>query len=475
MKPSSNNAQPILRDNGSAHAAMPGERRSLWSLLKSKAFRPGVRQGVVVLFDQGLCGIGTLLTGVLVARGCGANKAEFGLYVLGMTLVFTVQGFRRALVSVPFTVLSPRLGDRERAAYFGSTLVQQLGISALTVAGFGGAAGVLYAMNRGGVAAVMLAISVASVGILLQDFMRSALLAELRVWTSLVMGAVARGTTVGALGLAYALGHLNVVVAYLIVAVCSGLPAAIVLWRERKRLALVRQQIACDLKRNFRIGRWLVASNVAYMCTRQALPWFLVFVWGGEQLAVLGVCRAAAGLIGYMSRGLASFFLPKMSQVASSEKRLARIVKKSVSLLIVVGVGYVVLVGWLAGDRMVTWLYSDVYSGLGGLITLCFINAAIVLVDMPISHALHALKRSDVVFKGLLAGVPVMLSVGVVLTWKMGVWGVCLATLLSSLVSLTYRARYLSARLSSAERPEGARQPQEEDQAGEPFHPEQAL
>ena len=123
---------------------------------------------------------------------------------------------------------------------------------------------------------------------------------------------------------------------------------------------------------------------------------------------------------------------------------------------------------------MVAWLYSDVYAGLGGLITLCFINAAIVLVDMPISHALHALKRSDVVFKGLLVGVPVMLSVGVVLTWKMGVWGVCLATLLSSLVSLAYRARYLSARLSSAERAEGAGGPQEE-QAGEPFHPEQAL
>ena len=68
-----------------------------------------LRQGAVVLVDQGCASLATFLTGVLIARACAADRTGFGHYVFGMTLMVTILGFQRGLISLPYTVLSPHI------------------------------------------------------------------------------------------------------------------------------------------------------------------------------------------------------------------------------------------------------------------------------------------------------------------------------------------------------------------------------
>lgn len=174
----------------------------------AKVFRPSVRQATVVLFDQGFCSIANFLTGVLVARAC--TKAEYGLYVLGFTLLVTAMGIHVSLAGTPFTVLSPPLKGKDRQFYLGSTLIQHLVVSAMASVGFIVAATVVFTTGRtDNLAGVLFALAVASVFVLLRDFMRYVLLAQLRVWASLLMGIAANVATVGILLLAYRGGWLT--------------------------------------------------------------------------------------------------------------------------------------------------------------------------------------------------------------------------------------------------------------------------
>ena len=69
--------------------------------------KPSLREGSIVLIDQGFFSVATFVTGVLVARA--STKEEYAVYVLGWSLVLIIQGLQRALVNGPFTVYAPRL------------------------------------------------------------------------------------------------------------------------------------------------------------------------------------------------------------------------------------------------------------------------------------------------------------------------------------------------------------------------------
>ena len=415
--------------------------RSLRRRTRVAIARPGLRQAAMVVADQSLFSLVTFVTGVLVARACGENHAAFGHFVLGTSLVITGIGLQRALVSLPFTVSVHHVDRRERAAYTGSTWAHELFFCGLVAIALLIAAAFLFTRGADPVLVVMLAVlAPAMTARLVQDFVRSVLLADLRIRSSLIVGLIAHVLTLLGLGWAYWRGWLTVSTAYAIPAACAALPTAILLWRIRGEITMISGRVLRDLVNNLRIARWIVASNLLYPFTAQALPWLLVGLWGSEPLAMLGVCKGTAGLVRYLGRGLQSFLLPKLSSEADSPERLRRLMAESAWLLAAFGAMYVVL-GWFCGDWLIPLLYSDAYTGLGGILVLCFADAALSLVTLPIDTALHAMRRSDVVFRGMLASVPVLLGVGVVLTWKYGLWGVCIAALAGTAVSFAYKLR----------------------------------
>ena len=279
----------------------------------AKAFRPDVRQGVVVLFDQGFCSIATFLMGVLVARTCGDNKREYGLYVLGFTLIVTLQIVQRCLVSVPFTIHSPHLNSRDHATYLGSTLIHHVVISGVAAVVFAIVAAMVSGTGRtDGFARILLALAVASVFVLLRDFTRYVLLAQLRVWASLLMGLAANIATVLMLLWANMGGWLNAPVAYLILGGSSGLPAIIVLLSNTKHLRVVKNALFGDLKKNWRFGRWTLAATGVTIMGIQVIPWFVLFFCGRSSVAEFGALRVVAGIIQPAISGVVGYLTPKL-------------------------------------------------------------------------------------------------------------------------------------------------------------------
>ena len=121
---------------------------------------PGVRQGAVVLVDQGFYSFANFLTGVLVARSCA--REQYGFYVLALTLLNVGAVVLSSLATAPFTVAWPRLNQVARKTYMGTSILLSASITIVLVGVFAATALVL---NMSGMlrclGTVMLAMSTA--------------------------------------------------------------------------------------------------------------------------------------------------------------------------------------------------------------------------------------------------------------------------------------------------------------------------
>lgn len=406
--------------------------------LMAKAFGLAAQQVTVVLFDQGFCCIANFLTGVLVARAC--SKEEYGYYVLGFTLLTVAMNIQTSLAGTPFTVFSPRLRDKEHRLYLGSTLVQHLAVSAFAVLGFLAAAAVLFAARRtGNFAGVLFALAAASVFVLLRDFMRHVLLAQLRVWASLLMGLVANVATVGILLLAYRGGWLTAPLAYLILGASSSLPVLFVLLSETKWITFASNKLWEHVKENWRFGKWLIAQVIVVFVAIQMYPWVLMLFKGSAAAGTYGVCIGLAAIANPLFMGLNSFLGPRTAHAA--RKGSAQI-HREVYLAMTFLAGpllIILLCTILFGEWAIVTIYGREFAGLGHIFSIVMLAVVIAAMGGITDAGINALRRPDIAFRARLLALAVTVTLGIFLVYKLGPLGAALGVCVARAFSVGYQ------------------------------------
>jgi len=60
-------------------------------------------KGFIALTDQAVASATNFLTGVIIGRAC--TKEQFGLYMLGFSIVLFVMSLQTSLISTPYMVI----------------------------------------------------------------------------------------------------------------------------------------------------------------------------------------------------------------------------------------------------------------------------------------------------------------------------------------------------------------------------------
>ena len=136
--------------------------------------------GLVTLADQAVVSLTNFSTSLIIGRSC--SKEELGLYVLAWTLVTFTTETLAALITTPYTVLSPQLVDGSRRRYLGSMLVHQLLLALLfSVLLIGGSETArLHAPAEAKIFPVLLCLAVAMPFLVAREFLRRICFAQLR-------------------------------------------------------------------------------------------------------------------------------------------------------------------------------------------------------------------------------------------------------------------------------------------------------
>jgi O-antigen/teichoic acid export membrane protein len=415
-------------------------RRKLPTLRRIFSPDRALHQGFLSLADQAVASISNFVTGVIIARA--TSKEEFGLYMLGFTLIMLMTDLQTSLIATPYMVYAPRLKGTEQALYAGSTLIHQLALSFLTTllivcaafaAGFG--------VGPRGLEPVLWALAVVSTLILLREFVRRICFASLKLKTVFLFDtAVAIGQISGLLVLAH-FKLLSASRAYWLVGSICGIAVLLWFWFNRKQYHLRFDESVAALGRNWTFGKWVFASGLLWTASTNLYPWLLAFFHGAAAAGVFAACLGVVSSGNPALLGIQNFLGPKISHefAAKGPKALRRLVLKiSAILALPASLLAVVLIVW--GDRFIALLYGSRYSGNGLVIAVLAANLLVAAIAFSFSRALFAIERADLDFALNLAAIVIMLTLGLWLVRIYGPLGAALGLLGANAVTAVLRA-----------------------------------
>jgi O-antigen/teichoic acid export membrane protein len=259
----------------------------------------GIWHWIVALVDQALVSGTRFLATIIVGRYCGPR--ELGTYSLAFSLLVLFGCFQEAIVTTPYAVLGQRLRRRSKAAYAGAVAKMHFAAAIGSIAVLIVLAIVGYVLNIHALPTIALVLAVTLPCSLAMEFVRRFSLAELNVQTAAWLDAGVAGLQILLLLLLAQIKWLDARVALLGVGVAYVAPALMwwaVVGRTHVRFSA---SPAKYWPRNWRLGRWLVASQVTSVIHGYMPAWLLAVLVGtnatGEFVAYLNLALLANPLI----------------------------------------------------------------------------------------------------------------------------------------------------------------------------------
>ena len=402
--------------------------------------KPAIRQGFVVLSDQGFLSVATFLAGIMVARG--TSKEEYGLYVLVWSVAMIFQSFHHALINLPMSVRLPKFSSDEKNSYIGSSLVITFVLVALIIGltFIVNYSGSFLSSNNDSFYKVMPFLSIIIAPVIFRTYLRNTLLAMLKVNQSMMASILSSILQISIFSYYYVLGELTLILAFKIVAIVYLVATIFMVYYFRAIVNVQLSRIMTDLKENWKLSKWLVLNAFGFMGSSQAYPWLILLLIDTSAVAVYGACLATASLLSPLLNGASAFILPKMSHGIKdgNVKTLKRMLKQSVFVLGVL-YGAWLLIGWFFGEDIINLFYGSEYKEYSWLFVLLLIKVCMESVASPISNALQAIHKPSVITVSLMISTMVAVALGMYAINKYGLIGVGFAAILSVLSATLWK------------------------------------
>ena len=409
-----------------------------------------LNQGFLSLADQAVASVTNFATGVIIARA--SSKEEFGLYMLGFTLILLVTDLQTSLIATPYMVYAPRLQGRAHAQYTGSTLIHQVVFSLLTtLVVIGAACAARFGVGPHGLEPVLWALAGVGSLIMLREFVRRICFASLKLRTVFVFDVfIGVGQICGLLVLAH-FKLLSASRAYWVIGATCGLAVLCWLWLNRHHYHLRIDESVLDLKRNLIFGKWVFASGLLWTASTNLYPWLLAFFHGAAAAGVFAACLGVVSASNPALLGIQNFLGPKIAHVYATRGRIGLrkfVLKISGSMAIPVSLLTLIMIIW--GDRFIGLLYGSRYTGNGRVVAILACNLLLSAVVFSYSRALFAIERADLDFALNFAAIFIMLTLGLWLVKIHGPFGAALGLIIAGGVTSILRVGAFLKLTSSA-------------------------
>lgn len=392
-----------------------------------------------VFMDQGLSSLTTFMAGILLARSC--SKDDYAVYVLAFSIILTVLGFQRSLISTPYTICRNDFREGLRFRYLSAIfLFRRLLLGGVVVLGLPFLMWVIFKKTPDQWPFLILFLLTLA-GYTYCAFMKDTLLAELKVNENLWLGIVVNLSVLAGLLLLFFLDRLTVSYYFVLLAVCMLLfPKAFRMFiYAGRKVRLTQRQAFFFFRISWRQGKWLTATSVLFSVTSQVYPWVMMFFWGSAEVAVFGVATGASRFFNPVLLGLKSYYLPRLSMCRDDRREYLHTLGGL--FILMCGLAIILIpVGYFWGGAIIELLYSSKYQGLGILAFLVFCDQAVMVMVLPVEIGLNAQKRTDALFKGVLIRMVLMLVLGLFLCIKFGAAGCVMAFIIEKSLAGIYGA-----------------------------------
>jgi O-antigen/teichoic acid export membrane protein len=394
---------------------------------------------ILSLTDQAVVSAANFSINVIIGRSC--TQEEFGLYMLGFSILLILLPMQTSLILGPYSVFCPRLKGIELCHYTGSTLIHQVALSGLLAIALAAAGGVLsFGIGPQGLAAIVWTLAVTITLVMFREYARQVSMAHLSLKAVLILDiGVAIFQVICLLTLAH-LGILSATKAFWVTGTACGLAGLGWVIYQRRDFTLKLGLAVADFWRNWSFGKWLLGARLVHLGSNQLYPWLLVFFYGTAATGVLAACTWTIYLANPFLLGMSNYLGPKTAHAFASAgaPEVRRIVIQN-SLIFLAVMGPFCAVMLVFGDQILGLLYGPKYSGHGLLVGVLALSQLALALTLPTNAGLAAIERPDVGLKSSLVALGSMLTLGLCLVKWLGPLGVGFGLLAGNLAISTFR------------------------------------
>lgn len=426
---SSHDVAALARDTELRHKEF---RSSPLRRIAAATTDPAARNAIFSLVDQAVVSGTNFLTTVIVGRFCG--QGGLGVYILAFSIVLFARGFQQNIVCAPYMVYCHRRNRETLGAYRGSTLIQQLLLSVLSLFSLTALLAV-FALGYGpsGLVPVIAVLLGAMPFLLLREYIRYFSFSHLDMRTALAIDAVVAAGQLGGLLLLGLQGSLSVPSAYVIMGAACAVACVGWVWGRPSSLRFDRSCLLSDWRQNWSFGKWALAGHLMGTFSFFLLPWLVVFTHGEMATGTLAACMTFVGLSNMFVIAMDNYFLPKSAQAYSTGgmKALRWLLNRLVWLdALVLGIFWLLVT--FTGDLAVVAVYGPQYEGTELILSLLALSVLVRGVGLPANIGLWAIDRPRADFLADSATFVATVIPAVFLVPSLGVLGAALATLIGA-------------------------------------------
>jgi len=399
-----------------------------------------LRRSVLAVLDQAVVSATNLATIVLLGRLCPPRVV--GAYYLTISLLLLSRCFQEALIFAPFTVYSQRQQEHELAAYTGSTLVHQLGLSLMTIAAVAGFPELVRLLGGSvELRSALVGVAIAIPFIQLREWVRYIALSRLWALQTLIVDSIVAVVQCAGLLLLVWGDQLTVSSVYIVIAVATAIAIAAWMAWGGLQIRLAPERFLSDWLLNWRFSRWVLAGRLAGSATPYALPWLLASWHGTAATGVLAVCGSIVGLSNTFVVGLSNIFCPRAARAFAhgGTQSLRRILRNN-SLVFAIPLGGFCILVALLGEPIMDLIYGPRYGDQNLLLALLAASVLINGIGMVIGHGIWAIDRPAANLWADLGSLVATMAAALALIPTLAAAGVAIAGCIGVLVGTLIRA-----------------------------------
>ncbi len=396
------------------------------------------RTGALGLADQVIVSGMRFATTVLVGRFCGAT--ELGIYAIAFSVMLTVQNVQDSVILGPYIVYGSRMKGTRKSLYAGSVLCEAMFLTVLAVLAVTGLTFAFRAASSEPTLWRTVGVLGATIPfILLHQFGRRFAFAELNIRTAILLDASAASIQLAGVVLLAVGGVLSAATTFTVVGVACALPAVVWLVLHWHSFVFCWPGFPADLRTNWRIGRWMLASQLTATLGTFISSWLLALLLSVKAAGLYAACASIVCLTNPILLGLSNVLVPRASQAFSQGgyERLRRVSRESM-LLVTSMTGAAAIVLILFGQTLLSLLYGVDYTANQQVITILAIATLFGAASMSADQGLTALERTDLGFGARAIGVAATAFTSLWLIPRWGLLGAAVSPLVGNAVTAAF-------------------------------------
>jgi O-antigen/teichoic acid export membrane protein len=409
------------------------------------AATPGAGYGrkldtILAVLDQAIVSGGNFATTVIVARSVGMNG--LGIYSLAITIAILLSAIQESLIVLPYTVYANRLTGLPRAHCAGSALVQQLVLAFLAMVILVSIAALLAVTWRTPLTVQIAILAICAPFVLLREFGRRVLFADLRVIAVLILDLVVTSLLLIGLVILSREESLTAITALACLGGASAVGGLGWLFAVRQHLAFSRESVLAEAKRNGSVGGWACLSRITNVAESYLVHWLLAFMLGTVATGQLAACVTVVNLSNPFLLGAGAVLAPYAARAYANGGRseLSMLMSRANRWLIPPTVAFVAVM-FVFGRQLLEIIYDDAFVALGKLVAFLSLSVLASTFGMAADNALRAMEKSRLNFFASFCGLATSTMIAFAAIPLLGALGAAISLALGGSVAAVFRVR----------------------------------